>query len=298
MQFRVVIPARYASSRLPGKPLADIGGKPMVLHVLERALEAGAQSVVVATDDARVKQVVEAAGQQAIMTSPDHTSGTERLVEVVETLGWNDDTVVVNVQGDEPLIEPGLIREAALQLAMHENAVMATLAHPIHDLADFTSPNVVKVVADEAGYALYFSRAPIPWPRDAFAQQSGMPYEGTPTFNGLKPVKDRMPREGIAMPLEATPACNGLLFMEGRLPHGFQPLRHIGLYAYRAAFLRTYASLTPSPLERFEMLEQLRVLWHGYRISLGVTPITPVPGVDTPEDLERVRAILSKPSTG
>jgi 3-deoxy-manno-octulosonate cytidylyltransferase (CMP-KDO synthetase) len=268
MQFRVVIPARYASSRLPGKPLADIDGKPMVLHVLERALEAGAQSVVVATDDARVQQVVEASGQQAIMTSPDHTSGTERLVEVVETLGWNDDTVVVNVQGDEPLIDPGLIREAALQLAMHENAVMATLAHPIHDLADFTSPNVVKVVADEAGYALYFSRAPIPWPRDAFAQQAGMPHEGTPTFNGLQLMKDR-------------------------LPHGFQPLRHIGLYAYRAAFLRTYATLTPSPLERFEMLEQLRVLWHGYRISLGVTPIVPAPGVDTPEDLERVRAILS-----
>jgi 3-deoxy-manno-octulosonate cytidylyltransferase (CMP-KDO synthetase) len=288
MQFRVVIPARYASSRLPGKPLADIGGKPMVLHVLARALDAGAQSVVVATDDARVQQVVEAAGQQAIMTSSEHTSGTERLVEVVEALGWNDDTVVVNVQGDEPLIQPGLIREAALQLAMHENADMATLAHPIHDLADFTSPNVVKVVADESGYALYFSRAPIPWPRDAFAQHAVTPHEGTPTFYGLERVKDRMSHEEI-------PACDGLVFMKYRLPHGFQPLRHIGLYAYRAAFLRTYASLTPSPLERFEMLEQLRVLWHGYRISLGVTPITPAPGVDTPEDLERVRAILSKP---
>jgi 3-deoxy-D-manno-octulosonate cytidylyltransferase len=162
MQFRVVIPARYASSRLPGKPLADIGGRPMVLHVLDRALQAGAQEVVVATDDVRVQQAVEAAGQHALLTSPEHASGTERLVEVVETLGWNDDTLVVNVQGDEPLIDPALIREAARQLVLHEDAVMATLAHPIHDHADFVNPNVVKVVVDEAGYAVYFSRAPIP----------------------------------------------------------------------------------------------------------------------------------------
>jgi 3-deoxy-manno-octulosonate cytidylyltransferase (CMP-KDO synthetase) len=246
MHFRVVIPARYASSRLPGKPLADIGGKPMVLHVLERALQAGAESVVVATDDVRVQQAVEAAGYQALMTSPEHQSGTERLVEVAETLGWSDDTLVVNVQGDEPLIDPALIREAARQLVLHGDAVMATLAHPIHDHADFINPNVVKVVADEAGYALYFSRAPIPWPRDAFAAQQAMPRE-------------------------------------------LGALRHIGLYAYRAGFLRTYASLASSPLERFEMLEQLRVLWHGHRISLGITPIAPAPGVDTPEDLQRVR---------
>jgi len=250
MHFRVVIPARYASSRLPGKPLADIGGKPMVLHVLERALQAGAESVVVATDDARVQQAVEAAGYQALMTSPEHQSGTERLVEVAETLGWSDDTLVVNVQGDEPLIDPALIREAARQLVLHDDAVMATLAHPIHDPADFINPNVVKVVADEAGYALYFSRAPIPWPRDAFAD------------------KQPMPRELGA-------------------------LRHIGLYAYRAGFLRTYASLAASPLERFEMLEQLRVLWHGHRISLGITPTAPAPGVDTPEDLARVRALFA-----
>jgi 3-deoxy-manno-octulosonate cytidylyltransferase (CMP-KDO synthetase) len=249
MHFRVVIPARYASSRLPGKPLADIGGRPMVLHVLERALQAGAESVVVATDDVRVLQAVEAAGHQALMTSPDHQSGTERLVEVAETLGWPDSTLVVNVQGDEPLIDPALIREAARQLVLHGDAVMATLAHPIHDHADFVNPNVVKVVADEAGYALYFSRAPIPWPRDAFATQQPMPHE-------------------------------------------FGALRHIGLYAYRAGFLRTYASLASSPLERYEMLEQLRVLWHGHRISLGVTPIAPAPGVDTPEDLARVRALF------
>lgn len=250
MQFRVVIPARYASSRLPGKPLADIGGRPMVLRVVERALQAGAASVVVATDDVRVQQAVEAAGHQALMTSPDHQSGTERLVEVAETLGWPDDTLVVNVQGDEPLIDPQLIREAARQLVLHDDAVMATLAHPIHDHADFINPNVVKVVTDENGYALYFSRAPIPWPRDAFATQAAMPHE-------------------------------------------LGALRHIGLYAYRAGFLRTYAGLASSPLERYEMLEQLRVLWHGYRISLGISPTVPAPGVDTPEDLERVRRLFA-----
>jgi 3-deoxy-manno-octulosonate cytidylyltransferase (CMP-KDO synthetase) len=222
----------------------------MVLRVLERALQAGAESVVVATDDVRVQQAVEAAGHQALMTSPDHQSGTERLVEVAETLGWPDDTLVVNVQGDEPLIDPALIREAARQLVLHDDAVMATLAHPIHDHADFINPNVVKVVTDEAGYALYFSRAPIPWPRDAFAAQLPMPHE-------------------------------------------LGALRHIGLYAYRAGFLRTYAGLASSPLERHEMLEQLRVLWHGHRISLGITPTAPAPGVDTPEDLERVRALFT-----
>ncbi|MEW6253881.1 MAG: 3-deoxy-manno-octulosonate cytidylyltransferase [Planctomycetota bacterium] len=249
MQFRVVIPARYASSRLPGKPLADIGGRPMVLRVLDQAMKAGADSVVVATDDVRVQQAVAAAGFDAVMTSPGHQSGTERLVEVAEVLNWPDDTLVVNVQGDEPLIDPQLIREAARQLVLHDDAVMATLAHPIHDHADFVNPNVVKVVADEAGRAMYFSRAPIPWPRDAFAAQQPM-------------------------------------------PHDLGALRHIGLYAYRAGFLRAYAGLAPSPLERIEMLEQLRVLWHGYRISLGITPLPPAPGVDTPEDLARVRALF------
>lgn len=249
MHFRVVIPARYASSRLPGKPLVDIGGRPMVLRVLERALLAGAESVTVATDDIRVQRAVEKAGYQALMTSPNHQSGTERLAEVAEALEWPDDALVVNVQGDEPLIDPVLIREVARQLVLHDDAVMATLAHPIHDHADFINPNVVKVVPDEAGYALYFSRAPIPWPRDAFS--AGQP-----------------------------------------IPHDFGALRHIGLYAYRAGFLRIYASLSRSPLERHEMLEQLRVLWHGYRISLGVTPTAPSPGVDTPEDLVRVRALF------
>ena len=250
MDFRVVIPARYASSRLPGKPLADIHGKAMVLHVLERALQSGAQSVVVATDDARVREIVVAAGHQAIMTSPHHASGTERLVEVVDTMGWADDTVIVNVQGDEPLIDPQCIRDTAQQLTTHADAVMATLAHPLTEQADFINPNVVKVVCDAHGYALYFSRAPIPWPRDAFAA-------GAPISADL-PV-----------------------------------LRHIGLYAYRAGFLKTYAQLAPSLLERCEMLEQLRVLWHGYRISVGVTASAAAPGVDTPEDLARVRTLFA-----
>ncbi len=223
----------------------------MVLHVLERALQSGAQSVVVATDDERVKRAVLAAGHHAIMTSPDHASGTERLVEVVETLGWDDGMLVVNVQGDEPLIDPQLITDAARQLALHTHAVMATLAHPISDHADFINPNVVKVVCDAQGYALYFSRAPVPWPRDALAMGEPMTFE--------------------------PPA-----------------LRHIGLYAYRAGFLRTYAGLSPSPLEHCEMLEQLRVLWHGYRISIGVTANAAAPGVDTPADLERVRGLFAR----
>jgi 3-deoxy-manno-octulosonate cytidylyltransferase (CMP-KDO synthetase) len=239
--FHVVVPARYASSRLPGKPLADIGGTPMILHVVARARESGAESVTVATDDVRVMQVVLNAGHRAVMTSPDHASGTERLVEVVNTLGWNDDTLVVNVQGDEPLIAPALIAAAAQQLAAHDDAVIATLAHRIADHADFMNPNVVKVVTDGLGYALYFSRAPIPWPRDT-----------------------------------------------SEVSHA---LRHIGLYAYRAGFLRVYSSLAPSPLESIEMLEQLRVLWHGHRISLGVVADAPAPGVDTADDLDRVRAL-------
>lgn len=222
----------------------------MVLHVLARALESGAQQVVVATDDARIAEVVAAAGQHAIMTSPNHASGTERLVEVIDTLGWEDDSIVVNVQGDEPLLDPQLIIDVAGQLRSDGDAVMATMAHPLTDAAEFNNPNIVKVVTDARGYALYFSRAPIPWPRDAFAAGRSMPPQ--------------------------LPAW-----------------RHIGLYAYRAGFLRTYASLTASPLEQHEVLEQLRVLWHGYRIRVGVSAHPPAPGVDTPEDLTRVRQLLA-----
>ena len=245
MKFRVVIPARYASSRLPGKPLADIAGKPMVVRVSERAALSGAAEVIVATDDERVLRAVESAGFRAVMTSPDHASGTDRIAEVAGILGCAEDDILVNVQGDEPLIPPALIRDCALALTVHEAAAMATLAYPMHAEADFRNPNVVKVVTDEQGYALYFSRAPIPWPRDAFAAGQSVPPD---------------------MPM----------------------LRHIGLYAYRASFLGAFGGLAPAPLERFEMLEQLRALWHGYRIAVAVTAEAPGAGVDTPEDLERV----------
>ncbi|KAB2313937.1 3-deoxy-manno-octulosonate cytidylyltransferase [Betaproteobacteria bacterium SCN2] len=252
MRFRVVIPARYASSRLPGKPLADIGGKPMVVRVAERAAEAGADESIIATDDARVLEAAAAAGHRALMTSPHHASGTDRLAEVAGMLDCADDEIIVNVQGDEPLIPPGLIRECALCLASHEAAAIATLAHPLFSAEEFRNPNVVKVVTDQQGYALYFSRAMIPWPRDAFAEAAAEP----------------------------------------SIPEGLPVLRHIGLYAYRASFLREFAGLAPAPLERFEMLEQLRALWHGYRIAVAVTPEAPGAGVDTPEDLERVRRLF------
>jgi 3-deoxy-manno-octulosonate cytidylyltransferase (CMP-KDO synthetase) len=261
VRFRVVIPARYASSRLPGKPLADIGGKPMVVRVAERAAEAGAEEAIIATDDARVLEAVEQAGFRALMTSPEHASGTDRLAEVAELLDCADDDVIVNVQGDEPLIAPALIRECALCLTLHEQAAIATLAHPIFSTEEFRNPNVVKVVTDELGYALYFSRAMIPWPRDAFA---------TSDLSSQSLVPSPQPS----------------------LPEGLPVLRHIGLYAYRAKFLREFAGLAPAPLERFEMLEQLRALWHGYRIAVAVTPEAPGAGVDTPEDLERVRALF------
>ena len=250
MKFSVVIPARYASSRLPGKPLADIGGKPMVVRVAERAAQSGADEVVVAVDDARVRDVVERAGYRAVMTAIEHASGTDRLAEVANILGCADDDILVNVQGDEPLIDPAMIRECALCLTIHEQAAMATLAHPLHDLSEFLNPNVVKVVTDEKGYALYFSRAPIPWPRDALAAGESLPAD-------------------------------------------FSALRHIGLYAYRVEFLRTFTRLAPAPLERFEMLEQLRALWHGHRIAVAVTPVAPGSGVDTAEDLERVRKLFA-----
>lgn len=249
MKFRVVIPARYASSRLPGKPLADIAGKPMVVRVAERAALSGAAEVIVATDEERVLRAVESAGFRAVMTSPDHASGTDRIAEVAGILGCEEDDILVNVQGDEPLIPPALIRDCALALTVHEAAAVATLAHPMHAEADFRNPNVVKVVTDEQGYALYFSRAPIPWPRDAFAAGQSVPPD---------------------MPM----------------------LRHIGLYAYRASFLGAFGGLAPAPLERFEMLEQLRALWHGYRIAVTVTAEMPGAGVDMPEDLERVRSLF------
>lgn len=245
--FHVVIPARYASTRLPGKPLLDLAGKPMVVRVAEAAARAGAQSVLVATDHDGVAAAVREHGFAAALTRPDHPSGTDRLAEVAEQQGWGGDTLVVNVQGDEPLIDPALVALTAERLAA-SGADIATVAHPIVAAEDFFNPNVVKVVCRADGDALYFSRAPIPYARDAFAAS----------------------REALPVALPA--------------------LRHVGLYAYRASFLHAYAGLVASPLEQFEALEQLRALWHGYRITVATVDHPPAAGVDTPEDAERVRA--------
>jgi 3-deoxy-manno-octulosonate cytidylyltransferase (CMP-KDO synthetase) len=249
--FLVVIPARFASSRLHGKPLADIGGKPMVVRVAERARASGATAVWVATDDQDVFDAVKRHGHQAMMTRTDHATGTDRIAEAAEQLALADGEIVVNVQGDEPLIEPELIREVAQSLAEHEQASIATACHPITDAGSLVNPNVVKVVLDRTGHALYFSRAPIPCARDSIALN------------------------------------------QSALPAGLPSYRHIGIYAYRAGFLRLYSRLEPAAIERFEALEQLRALWHGYRITVAVTAHAPEAGVDTAEDLERVRRIFS-----
>jgi len=249
-EFVVVIPARHASTRLPGKPLADIAGKPMVVRVAERAVASGAAEVWVATDHAGVAAAVEAHGFKVCMTSPECASGTDRLAEVSCKLGWPEETIVVNVQGDEPLIDPELIRQTALLLHERQVAAMATVCHPLHELAEVCSPNVVKVVLDKDGYALYFSRAPIPWCRDEWAAG----------------VSD--------------------------LPAGLPVYRHIGLYAYRAGFLRVYPDLERPAVEVFESLEQLRALWHGYRIAVLTTDQSVPPGVDTAEDLDKVRKLF------
>ena len=245
--FRAVVPARYASTRLPGKPLADIGGKPMVVRVVEAALKSGAFEVWVATDDSRVSDAVLAHGHRVAMTRADHASGTDRIAEVAEQFGWLDDDIVVNVQGDEPLLDPTLVAAVAQALAADAEAAIATAAHAIDDIVEFMNPNVVKVVADAAGRALYFSRAPMPWHRDGFAADRQV------------------------------------------LPAGFGARRHIGLYAYRVSFLRRYGQLAPAPIEQWESLEQLRALWHGFHISVIDCAHAPAGGVDTAEDLQRVR---------
>ena len=249
MDFVVVIPARHASTRLPGKPLADIAGKPMVVRVAEQAAKSGAREIWIATDHDGVAEAARAHDLDVLMTRADHPTGTDRIAEAAAELGWSDDTIVVNVQGDEPRIAPQLIRAVAHDLAVHAQAAIATACHPFERDEDFFDPNVVKVVMDRDGYALYFSRAAIPFARDAF-------------------------RDGRV------------------LPFGLPAYRHIGIYAYRGTFLAAYASLEPAPIERFEALEQLRALWHGYRIAVAITEHAPEGGVDTPEDLERVRALF------
>jgi len=251
LRFKAVIPARYASTRLPAKPLLDLGGKPMVVRVLERALKSGAEEVCVATDHPEVEAVVRAHGYSVVMTRADHPTGTDRLAEVVALKGWSDDTLVVNVQGDEPLIAPDLIRHTAQQLA-DSGAAIATVGHPIDRMDVFLNPNVVKLVRRADGDALYFSRAPIPWPRDAFARL----------------------RE----------ANGGAVPGTGQMPAGVGAIRHVGLYAYRASFLKAYSSLALAPLEGVESLEQLRALHHGFRISVAISDHEPAPGVDTPDD--------------
>jgi len=251
--FKVVIPARYASTRLPAKPLLDLGGKPMVVRVAEQARRSGADEVWVATDHLAVRAAAEAHEVAALMTRGDHATGTDRIAEVVEQRGWCGDTIVVNVQGDEPLIEPEIILRTARQLAA-SGADIATVAHPIADAADFFNPNVVKVVCRADGDAAYFSRAPIPYARDHFARESG----------------------------------------GETLPAGLPAWRHVGLYAYRASFLKAYAGLTAAPTEQFESLEQLRALWHGYRISVLLVEAAPAPGVDTPDDAARMRKLFDR----
>lgn len=249
MNFTVLVPARLASTRLPGKPLADIAGVPMIVRVALNAARSRASRVMVAADHAEIVAACAAHGVSALLTRADHATGSDRLAEACELLGLDGSDLVVNVQGDEPLLDPQLIDACAALLARHPDCVMSTAAHAIDAAAEFDNPNVVKVVLDATGRALYFSRAPIPWWRDA--------------------------RASGAVPLPAHP-----------------PLRHIGLYAYQAGFLRRFPRLAPSPLEQIEALEQLRVLWHGERIAVHVSASRPGPGVDTPEDLARVRALF------
>ncbi|WP_342132421.1 3-deoxy-manno-octulosonate cytidylyltransferase [Hydrogenophaga sp. OTU3427] len=253
--FTVLIPARLASTRLPDKPLADIAGLPMVVRVARQAAASQARQVVVATDSQAVIDVCAAHGVRALMTRADHPSGSDRLAEACDLLGLPDGDMVVNVQGDEPLMTAQLVNAVADALAQRPDCVMSTAAHPLHHAAEFANPNVVKVVLDRQGTALYFSRAPIAWWRDGMAQA---------WTQGLSTLP--------------TPA----------------PLRHVGIYGYRAGFLRQFPTLEPAPIEQMESLEQLRVLWHGQRICVHVTRDAPGPGVDTPEDLQRVRSLLTR----
>jgi len=247
--FNVVIPARYASSRFPGKPLQQICGIPMIIHVCQRASNSGAKQVIVATDDRRIIKTVEQVGYQAIMTREDHASGTDRIAEVADKEGWTDETIVVNIQGDEPLIEPSNIETLVKTLVSQSTADIATIATPITEISELFDPNAVKVVTNRKGYALYFSRAAIPWDRDGFPDE-----------------------------IDTISA---------------QHQRHIGLYAYRAAFLKRYIQMQSAPIEALEKLEQLRILWNSESIIVASVSPAPATGVDTPEDLISVEQIMS-----
>jgi len=260
MDFHVVIPARFASTRLPGKPLLPIAGKPMVVRVAEQAAKSGAQQIWIATDHQPIIAAAHEHGFKACLTHAHHASGTDRIAEVVEQHNWSDDTIVVNVQGDEPLIPPALIRAVAQHLHDHPECAIATACHPIHDEAAMRNPNIVKVVLDKDGNALYFSRAPIPYPREIF---------NVPLPNPLSIGKE---------------VGRGEL-----LPKNLVVLRHIGIYAYRAGFLRAFRQLAPAAIEQVEALEQLRALWHGYKIGVTVTADAPPCGVDTEADLHAAR---------
>lgn len=248
-EFTVIIPARYGSTRFPGKPLAELAGRPMLAHVFDRARESGAARVIVATDDARIADAAAAIGAEVAMTRADHRSGTDRLAEVVEQQGLKDSAIVVNLQGDEPLMAPALIRQTALALVQRPDTDISTLATPIAGREEVFDPNAVKVVRDRQGYALYFSRAPIPWDREQFKRP------------------------------------------DAALAAGY--LRHLGIYGYRVSFLRRYPQLAEVELERVEALEQLRALWDGARIYVGIADGVPGPGVDTPEDLDKVAGLLA-----
>lgn len=250
LAYNLIIPARYASTRLPGKPLLEIAGQPMIRHVWQQACKSSAQRVVIATDDERIEAACRGFGAEVVMTRPEHESGTDRLAEVSAHLGFSRDAIVVNVQGDEPLMPPAVIEQVARNLASHPEAAMATLSEPLHDAASLFNPNVVKVLSNQQGFALTFSRAPLPWARDSFAQAPGV------------------------------------------LPEGVPYRRHIGIYAYRAGFLADFVAWGPCWLENTERLEQLRALWHGRSIHVADAQEVIPAGIDTPEDLERVRRLL------
>ncbi len=295
--FTILIPARLASTRLPNKPLADIGGAPMIVRVAQRVqMHSGtpagqdasnhdpviAPRVVVAGDSPEIIAACHAHGVEAVLTRTDHASGSDRLAEACNILGLPDDAIVVNVQGDEPLIDPTLARAVASLLGNRPDASMSTAAHAIDAVADFNNPNIVKVVLDARSMALYFSRAPIPAARDF----PGQAWWRDAAVQGASAALNTSLTTSLTT-LNTAAKSTLLSAMKGAAP-----LRHIGIYGYRAGFLRLFPTLAQAPVEVSEALEQLRALWHGHRIAVHVTDQAPGPGVDTPEDLERVRKLF------